>query len=136
MLYSPRRQAPRLLLTTLRVSFVLLLFAATRARAQTITEYPIPTPASLPVEIIAGPDGNLWFAEFAVGVRSIGRITPDSAITEFPLAPNPASGPFSMAAGPDGIVSVAATIRFVLSVPDESVIPEVTVIPMRETSWP
>ena len=77
MLYSPRRQAPRLLLTTLRVSFVLLLFAATRARAQTITEYPIPTPASLPVEIIAGPDGNLWFAEFAVGVRSIGRITLD-----------------------------------------------------------
>jgi NAD(P)-dependent dehydrogenase (short-subunit alcohol dehydrogenase family) len=32
--------------------------------------------------------------------------------------------------------SVAATIRFVLGVPDESVIPEVTVIPMRETSWP
>src|SRR5689334_14492755 len=32
--------------------------------------------------------------------------------------------------------SVAATIRFVLGVPDESVIPEVTDIPMRETSWP
>jgi NAD(P)-dependent dehydrogenase (short-subunit alcohol dehydrogenase family) len=32
--------------------------------------------------------------------------------------------------------SVAATIHFVLSVPAESVIPEVTVIPMRETSWP
>jgi NAD(P)-dependent dehydrogenase (short-subunit alcohol dehydrogenase family) len=32
--------------------------------------------------------------------------------------------------------SVAATIRFVLGVPDESVIPELTVIPMRETSWP
>ena len=32
--------------------------------------------------------------------------------------------------------NVAATIRFVLTLPEESVIPEVTVIPMRETSWP
>jgi len=32
--------------------------------------------------------------------------------------------------------TVAETIRFVASLPDESVIPEVTVLPMRETSWP
>jgi NAD(P)-dependent dehydrogenase (short-subunit alcohol dehydrogenase family) len=32
--------------------------------------------------------------------------------------------------------SVAETIRFVLGQPAETVIPEVTVIPMRETSWP
>ncbi|HKG57516.1 MAG TPA: SDR family oxidoreductase [Candidatus Limnocylindrales bacterium] len=32
--------------------------------------------------------------------------------------------------------NVAETIRFVLSLPPESVIPEVTVLPMRETSWP
>jgi NAD(P)-dependent dehydrogenase (short-subunit alcohol dehydrogenase family) len=32
--------------------------------------------------------------------------------------------------------NVAATIRFALSLPDESVMPEVMVIPMRETSWP
>jgi NAD(P)-dependent dehydrogenase (short-subunit alcohol dehydrogenase family) len=32
--------------------------------------------------------------------------------------------------------SVAATIRFVLTQPEETVIPEVTVLPMRETSWP
>ena len=32
--------------------------------------------------------------------------------------------------------NVAATVRFVLSMPPESVIPEVMVIPMRETSWP
>jgi NAD(P)-dependent dehydrogenase (short-subunit alcohol dehydrogenase family) len=32
--------------------------------------------------------------------------------------------------------NVAATIRFLLTLPDESVIPEVTVIPMRESSWP
>ena len=32
--------------------------------------------------------------------------------------------------------NVAETIRFVLQQPDETVIPEVMVIPMRETSWP
>lgn len=32
--------------------------------------------------------------------------------------------------------SVAQTIVFVLSMPDESVIPEVMVLPLRETSWP
>ena len=32
--------------------------------------------------------------------------------------------------------NVAATIRFLLSLPAETVIPEVMVIPMRESSWP
>lgn len=32
--------------------------------------------------------------------------------------------------------TVAETVRFVLSQPDETVIPEIMVIPMRETSWP
>ena len=33
-------------------------------------------------------------------------------------------------------VNVAQTVRFVLSQPDETVIPEIMVIPMRESSWP
>ncbi len=33
-------------------------------------------------------------------------------------------------------MNVARTIRFVLTQPDETVIPEVMVLPMRETSWP
>jgi NAD(P)-dependent dehydrogenase (short-subunit alcohol dehydrogenase family) len=32
--------------------------------------------------------------------------------------------------------TVAETIRWVLTLPPESVVPEVTVLPMRETSWP
>jgi NAD(P)-dependent dehydrogenase (short-subunit alcohol dehydrogenase family) len=32
--------------------------------------------------------------------------------------------------------NVATTVRFLLTLPDETVIPEVTVIPMRESSWP
>jgi hypothetical protein len=31
---------------------------------------------------------------------------------------------------------VAETVRFVLTQPDEPVIPEVMVLPMRETPWP
>lgn len=32
--------------------------------------------------------------------------------------------------------NVADTVRFVLSQPEETVVPEITVLPMRETSWP
>ena len=32
--------------------------------------------------------------------------------------------------------NVADTVRFVLTQPDETVIPEIMVLPMRETSWP
>jgi hypothetical protein len=32
--------------------------------------------------------------------------------------------------------NVAEVIAFLLSMPDETVIPELMVIPMRETSWP
>ena len=32
--------------------------------------------------------------------------------------------------------NVAATVVFVLTQPDETVVPEITVLPMRETSWP
>jgi NADP-dependent 3-hydroxy acid dehydrogenase YdfG len=31
---------------------------------------------------------------------------------------------------------VAQAVRFVLTLPDETVVPEVMVLPMRETSWP
>jgi NADP-dependent 3-hydroxy acid dehydrogenase YdfG len=32
--------------------------------------------------------------------------------------------------------SVAEAVRLVLSMPEDSVIPELMVLPMRETSWP
>jgi len=33
-------------------------------------------------------------------------------------------------------VNVARAVRFVLMQPDETVVPEVMVLPMRESSWP
>jgi len=43
------------------------------AEVGTLHEFPIPTPGSQPVDITAGPDGNLWFAE--QNGNKIGRIT-------------------------------------------------------------
>src|SRR5262249_6820820 len=43
-----------------------------------------PRPNSVPVAIVTGPDGNLWFTEQAR--NQIGRITPDGVtITEFAI---------------------------------------------------
>jgi streptogramin lyase len=50
--------------------------------------------------IAAGPDGNVWFADYA-GDR-IGRITPGGAVTEFSTGLSPLAGPYDIAAGPDG----------------------------------
>jgi streptogramin lyase len=64
-----------------------------------LTEFPVPTSASNPFDIVAGADGNLWFTELDAG--KIGRATPNGVITEFGLA-SPASQPRGIAAGPDG----------------------------------
>lgn len=74
----------------------------------TVTEFPLPTTegnrmgdpmsGALPRGITAGPDGAMWFTES--GADQIGRITPDGAITEYPL---PSRG--TVHAFPDGIVT-------------------------------
>jgi virginiamycin B lyase len=63
------------------------------------TEFPIPTPNSIPLVITAGPDGAMWFAE-EIG-NKIGRITASGAITEFNL-PTPSAYPEGITSGPDG----------------------------------
>jgi len=69
------------------------------ARGQVVTEYSIPTAASYPHVIAAGPDGNLWFAEG--DSNKIGRITTSGLFTEFTV-PTPGGEPVGMVAGPDG----------------------------------
>ena len=48
-----------------------------------IFEYPVPTPASQPIGITQGPDGAVWFAEFAA--NKIGRL--DVKTIGKPIAP-------------------------------------------------
>src|SRR5262245_30194294 len=74
-----------------------LLALPGRMAAQQVNEFPIGNTA-LPLDIVAGPDGNFWFAEM---VHRIGRMTPAGVVTEFPI-PTASAGPESIVAGPDG----------------------------------
>ena len=63
-----------------------------RTLLSTINNFPTPTAHSGPYEITAGPDGNLWFTEFASD--QIGMINPTThAIAEFPI-PTAGSEPY------------------------------------------
>lgn len=76
---------------------VILALAAVAcpAAAQTITEFPIPTFGSQPLEIASGP-GGMWFTE--PGAGRIGLITPDGRLSEFTVS----ASPLGIVAGPDG----------------------------------
>ena len=76
---------------------LVLGWGAAATKAQTITEFSIPTPESVPSEIVAGPDGDLWFTE--TQGNKIGRITPGGFFDEFLL---PGHGPRGIAVGSDG----------------------------------
>ena len=76
-----------------------ILGAPTPATAQTITEFTLPSPNSLPRNLAAGPDGALWFTQ--QNGNRIGRIDTAGVITEFTL-PTAGSAPLDITAGPDG----------------------------------
>ena len=93
---SRRTFRGRVALATLLAMLGAVLAGA--AHAQTITEFPISS-GNGPGSITSGPDGNLWFTAGPAG--SIGRITPDGVVTEFPV-PTPDVVPAAIVAGPDG----------------------------------
>jgi streptogramin lyase len=106
------RQVPRRRFFPTRyllVAAMLALGGRATATAQMVTEYPLPTAGSEPFGIAAGPDGALWFTEYATaantgnttGGSKVGRITTAGVISEYPLA-NPLSTPQGIAPGPDG----------------------------------
>jgi streptogramin lyase len=65
-----------------------------------IGDFPTPTMNSQPQGIVAGPDGNLWFAE--TSGNKIAAVNPSShAISEFSV-PTGMSMPRGVALGPDG----------------------------------
>src|SRR5439155_13703357 len=93
-------RARALVLFSVAVGQILVATAPALA-AKRITEYPIPTRASLPYGIADGPDGNLWFTETVA--NKVGRSTTDGAMTEYPV-PTAHSYPSFIAAGPDSNV--------------------------------
>jgi streptogramin lyase len=77
-----------------------------RALLASITEFLLPQHGILPPsgsanQIVAGPDGNLWFTENDTVSNAIGRITPSGQITEFKV-PTDGGDPFGITVGPDG----------------------------------
>jgi streptogramin lyase len=94
----PRRM--QRLLGALALALVAVL-PGQAAAAPTITEFSTGITGET-VDIVAGPDGNVWFTVFnGYGFEGkIGRITPAGVITEFPVGV-PGS-PTVLANGPDG----------------------------------
>lgn len=82
----------------------------TTGASGTVAEFAIPTAASRPSSIVAGPDGNVWFTESAGS--QIGRITPAGCITEFWTG---GYTPLDLTVGPDGSFWFAAGIPGSLS---------------------
>src|ERR1700687_4314651 len=81
------------------LGFALLGLSSGAARAQVVTEFSAGITAGADLRAItAGPDGNLWFAEFA---NKIGRITPLGVVTEFSTGITAFAFPFGITAGPD-----------------------------------
>jgi streptogramin lyase len=67
-------------------------------------EYPIPTANSYPFGITVGPDGDVWFTEYAANQIGVFLQTSGKAvISEIPI-PTAYSGPWGITAGPDGAV--------------------------------
>lgn len=67
--------------------------------AQTFTPYYPPTPDTQPLDIAAGPDGQLWFAESNAG--KIAKVTTAGVFTEYQV-PNYITGLGPIVAGLDG----------------------------------
>ncbi|MEQ1885239.1 MAG: hypothetical protein ABL967_09275 [Bryobacteraceae bacterium] len=93
------RRPSRILTSFLIAAGVAAYAPLCSAQGLTITEIPLPTASSTPSRVVPGPDGAMWFTEFA-GNR-IGRITTSGVITEFNV-PTASSTPTGIAAGPDG----------------------------------
>src|SRR4051794_40467982 len=69
--------------------------------ANGMTETALPIAASQPLEIAAGPDGNLWATEYTAG--KIARISTTGAVTGNFAIPGPGMHrPYGIASGPGG----------------------------------
>lgn len=62
-----------------------------------ITEFPIPSEGGTPINIAAGPDGNVWYTKGA----AVGRVTMDGEITEFPISADGSGRAVGVSAGSD-----------------------------------
>ena len=83
----------------LPVALLPVLAVGGSASAERVTKYPVGGLYPTPIEIVTGPDGNLWFADRYAA--SVSRMTPDGAVSRVNVG-TATPGPFGVAVGPDG----------------------------------
>ena len=89
--------APVLGAVLLAAVFTFCIGVAGAAPLGQITEFT--APGSDPAQVVAGPDGNLWFSDRN---GAVGRVTPAGVVSRFTSGLNPGSAVRSIAMGPDG----------------------------------
>jgi len=104
------------------VGIITALFSSLSVRVNaketlTFSGFPIPH-NSYPMDITSGPDGNIWFTES--WRNTIGRMTPNGTLTEFPLSSINNRSLTSITTGPDG------NLWFTYSPPYENKIGKIT----------
>ncbi len=75
-----------------------------RALLASVTEYAVPGAGnsnSTPGQIVAGPDGNLWFTNGHLGIYDLGEMTTSGKLTVYPCNSCTAP-PDAITNGPDG----------------------------------
>ena len=94
----------------------------------TITKYPLKAfkggASDDPQKIIVGPDGNLWFTEYAAG--KVGKITTSGTITEYSLPEKEFSDPTAIAVGPDKNLWVTGRVNHLWRITTSGEITEYT----------
>ncbi len=121
--------------------WITMLHAIVRAGLDgNTTTFPMPAGSGLPLNIVPGVDGTLWFFEANPQyVDRLGKITPAGAITEFPGAPNhqgatTANFSSDMVAGPDGTVWYTESLSgFIARVTPDGIVTE-SFVPDRTAS--
>jgi streptogramin lyase len=83
------------------VLFVPSLLFCAGLWGQTVTEFALPEGVS-PGEIVTGPDGNLWFTEWALEASRVGRLTVGGDVALFPSGARSGYSPVGIVAGSDG----------------------------------
>jgi virginiamycin B lyase len=84
-----------------RAALVAAALVPLSAGAARITHFPTNTAAAVPLCITLGPDGFIWFTEFAKD--QLGRMATNGTHDEFPT-PTAGSHPNGIAVGPDGYI--------------------------------